>query len=70
MIFELRDRKIEMRTDVQDEVARLWPTITSETLHAETDFEGFRREFHRLFGFANPQVDYDRPVEVDVALTP
>jgi enoyl-[acyl-carrier protein] reductase/trans-2-enoyl-CoA reductase (NAD+) len=61
---------LEMEPEVQAEVARLWPTISSQNLHADTDFEGFRRDFHRLFGFARDDVDYDRPVEIDVPLTP
>ncbi len=63
--LRLDDR--EMRADIQDDVAKLWPVIDSGSLATQSDFEGFRRDFHRLFGFDVPGVDYDTPVETDVA---
>ena len=47
--LRLDDR--EMRTDVQAEIARLWPQVTTENLRALTDFAGFQRQFRNLFGF-------------------
>ena len=65
--LRLDDR--EMRADVQAEIARLWPQVTTENLHALTDFAGFQRQFRNLFGFEVEGVDYDRPVEVQTELT-
>jgi enoyl-[acyl-carrier protein] reductase / trans-2-enoyl-CoA reductase (NAD+) len=58
----------EMRTDVQAEIARLWPQVTTENLRSITDFAGFQRQFRNLFGFDVEGVDYERPVEVNDAL--
>jgi len=62
--IRLDDR--EMRDDVQAEVARLWPLVTTENLREITDFSGFQREFRGLFGFEVEGVDYEQPVETDL----
>jgi enoyl-[acyl-carrier protein] reductase/trans-2-enoyl-CoA reductase (NAD+) len=62
--LRLDDR--EMRSDVQAEVAALWPQITTENLHSKTDFAGFQREFRGLFGFEVKGVDYEQPTETDL----
>jgi enoyl-[acyl-carrier protein] reductase / trans-2-enoyl-CoA reductase (NAD+) len=59
----------EMREDVQAEVSRRWHAVTTETLHAVSDFALFRTEFRRLFGFEVDGIDYEQPVEVDVPLS-
>jgi enoyl-[acyl-carrier protein] reductase/trans-2-enoyl-CoA reductase (NAD+) len=64
--LRLDDR--EMRLDVQAEIARLWPQVTTENLRALTDFAGFQRQFRNLFGFDVEGVDYERPVEINVEL--
>ena len=56
----------ELRPDVQAEVNRLWPQITTENLLELTDFAGFKREFRNLFGFEIEGVDYDQPTETDL----
>lgn len=66
--LRLDDR--EMRTDVQAEIARLWPQVTTENLRALTDFAGFQRQFRNLFGFEVEGVDYERAVETDTELPP
>jgi enoyl-[acyl-carrier protein] reductase/trans-2-enoyl-CoA reductase (NAD+) len=53
----------EMRDEVQAEVDRVWPRITTENLDQLTDFAGYRAEFLRLFGFGLPGVDYDADVD-------
>jgi enoyl-[acyl-carrier protein] reductase/trans-2-enoyl-CoA reductase (NAD+) len=53
----------EMRDEVQREVDRLWPTLTTENLNQLTDFKGYQEEFLKLFGFGLPGVDYDAEVE-------
>ena len=65
--LRLDDR--EMRTDVQAEIARLWPQATTENLRSVTDFAGFQRQFRNLFGFDVEGVDYERPVEINAELT-
>lgn len=58
----------EMRSEVQTEVAALWPQATTENLNDITDFRGFRAEFLKLFGFGIPGVDYDADVDADVKI--
>jgi enoyl-[acyl-carrier protein] reductase/trans-2-enoyl-CoA reductase (NAD+) len=62
--LRLDDR--EMRSDVQADVASLWPQVTSDNLREVTDFAGFQREFRGLFGFEVEGVDYEQPVETDL----
>jgi enoyl-[acyl-carrier protein] reductase/trans-2-enoyl-CoA reductase (NAD+) len=52
-----------MRDDVQAEVDRTWPRITTENLSELTDFKGYQEEFLRLFGFGIPGVDYEADVD-------
>jgi enoyl-[acyl-carrier protein] reductase/trans-2-enoyl-CoA reductase (NAD+) len=52
----------EMREDVQAQVDRVWPSITTENLCDLTDFDGYRAEFLKLFGFGLDGVDYDADV--------
>jgi enoyl-[acyl-carrier protein] reductase/trans-2-enoyl-CoA reductase (NAD+) len=49
----------EMRPEIQQEVAALWPKVTTDNLSALSDIEGYRAEFLRLFGFGVPGVNYD-----------
>ncbi len=62
--LRLDDR--EMRSDVQAEVAALWPQVTTENLRSMSDFAGFQREFRGLFGFEVDGVDYEQPTETDL----
>ncbi|MEO8235415.1 MAG: enoyl-ACP reductase FabV [Flavobacterium sp.] len=48
----------EMRADVQEKVAKLWLEATTETLPEIGDLEGYRSDFHNLFGFGFDGVDY------------
>jgi enoyl-[acyl-carrier protein] reductase/trans-2-enoyl-CoA reductase (NAD+) len=49
----------EMREDVQAEVEKVWPAVTTENLFQLTDMKGYREEFMRLFGFGLEGVNYD-----------
>jgi enoyl-[acyl-carrier protein] reductase/trans-2-enoyl-CoA reductase (NAD+) len=53
----------EMREDVQTEVDRVWPALTTENLRALTDFDGYSAEFLKLFGFGLAGIDYDAEVD-------
>ncbi|MDQ3625047.1 MAG: trans-2-enoyl-CoA reductase family protein [Verrucomicrobiota bacterium] len=64
--IRLDDR--EMRPEIQDAVAELWPRVTTETLASLSDIAGYRSEFLKLFGFGLPGVNYDAEAEPDVAL--
>lgn len=53
----------EMREDVQEAVAALWPQVNSDTIDELTDFAGYQENFLRLFGFGLPGVDYTADVD-------
>jgi enoyl-[acyl-carrier protein] reductase / trans-2-enoyl-CoA reductase (NAD+) len=58
----------EMKPDVQAEVAKIWPEITTENLGALTDIAGYRTEFLKLFGFGLPGIDYDADIDPHVEM--
>ncbi len=62
--IRLDDR--ELRADVQSEVMRVWPDVTTENLRQITAFSDYQREFRSLFGFEVDGVDYESSVETDV----
>jgi enoyl-[acyl-carrier protein] reductase/trans-2-enoyl-CoA reductase (NAD+) len=41
----------EMRSDVQEKIAELWQAATTENLADLGDLEGYRSDFHNLFGW-------------------
>jgi enoyl-[acyl-carrier protein] reductase / trans-2-enoyl-CoA reductase (NAD+) len=49
----------EMRADVQEKIDNLWKKANTETLPEIGDLEGYRSEFHHLFGFGYDGVDYN-----------
>ena len=53
----------EMRPDIQQAVAKLWPQVSTENLEALSDIAGYRAEFLKLFGFGLPGVDYEAEAE-------
>ena len=58
----------EMNGDIQQQIAALWPTVTTENLEDMTDIKGYRDEFHRLFGFNIAEIDYDLEVDQQVKI--
>lgn len=59
----LRTDGKELESSVQQQVEQLWSQITTENLMELSDFEGYRREFLKLFGFEVDNVDYDADVD-------
>jgi len=55
----IRVDDLEMRPDVQAEVAELWSRAATENLEDISDIAGYRNDFFNLFGFNFPQVDYE-----------
>jgi enoyl-[acyl-carrier protein] reductase/trans-2-enoyl-CoA reductase (NAD+) len=53
----------EMRLEIQEAIAVLWPQVNTENLAALTDIAGYRAEFLKLFGFGQAGVNYDAEVE-------
>lgn len=55
----IRVDDLEMREDVQAEVAKLWAQATTENLEEISDIVGYRNDFFNLFGFNFPAVNYE-----------
>lgn len=55
----------ELRDDVQQACKALWPTVTTENLRDITDYDGYKHEFLKLFGFDREDVDYGADVDPD-----
>jgi enoyl-[acyl-carrier protein] reductase/trans-2-enoyl-CoA reductase (NAD+) len=51
--------ELELAPAVQRKVEEIWDQVTEENLFELTDFEGYKSEFLRLFGFGLNTVDYD-----------
>ena len=52
-----------MQEGVQAAIDELWPQITTENLRELTDFDGYKAEFLKLFGFGLPGIDYEADVD-------
>lgn len=55
----IRVDDLEMRADVQAEVAALWEKACTENLAEISDIQGYRDEFFNLFGFNFDGIDYN-----------
>ena len=63
----LRLDDLELREDVQAACSELWADVTTENLFEKTDYQLYKDEFLKLFGFGVEGVDYDAEVEPQVA---
>jgi enoyl-[acyl-carrier protein] reductase/trans-2-enoyl-CoA reductase (NAD+) len=54
--------ELELTPEMQAKVEAIWPQVTTENLHELSDFDGYKKEFLRLFGFEIEGVDYDADV--------
>jgi len=61
--------ELELTPEMQAKVEAIWPQVTTENLTELSDFDGYKAEFLRLFGFGVEGVDYaaevDSVVEAD-----
>ena len=60
----------ELRDDVQNPVKEMWPNVTTENLFDTTDYQGYKDEFLKLFGFGVEGIDYEADVDTIVAFEP
>lgn len=58
----LRLDDYEMAEDVQSEINKIWPNISTENIYELSDFIGYQSEFLKLFGFGFDNVDYNADV--------
>ncbi|MGF1686182.1 trans-2-enoyl-CoA reductase family protein [Photobacterium japonica] len=56
----------ELREDIQKHCRELWPTVTNENLFDVADYQQYKDEFLKLFGFGIATVDYDADVNTAV----
>ena len=49
----------ELRDEVQERVKTIWPTVTTENLFEITDYQLYKDEFMKLFGFGVDGIDYE-----------
>jgi enoyl-[acyl-carrier protein] reductase/trans-2-enoyl-CoA reductase (NAD+) len=52
----------ELQDDVQDACRAIWPQVTTENVFDLTDYQGYKEEFLRLFGFGLDGVEYEADV--------
>ncbi|MNM85781.1 putative reductase [compost metagenome] len=65
-VGRIRIDDLEMREDVQAEVADIWDKLCTDNVYELTDLQGFHREFFQLFGFETEGVDYEADVDTVV----
>src|SRR3990167_4303503 len=66
---DIRLDDLEMREDIQQQIASLWPKITTENVSELTDLMGYREDFYHLFGFNLDDVNYDAEVDPVVKIS-
>lgn len=59
----IRVDELELKPEIQQQVADDWSRITTENIPELTDFKGYQHEFLKLFGFEVDGVDYDAEVD-------
>lgn len=52
----------ELRSDVQNECRDVWSKVTDDNLDEITDYQGYKDEFLRLFGFGIDGIDYNADI--------
>ncbi len=65
----IRIDDLEMRDDVQHQIDKLWAIATTESLPEIGDLDGYRNEFHHLFGFGYQGVNYEEDTN-EIVLIP
>ena len=58
----LRLDDLELRDDIQTHCQQLWANVTNENLREVTDYQEYKDEFMKLFGFGIESIDYDAEV--------
>jgi len=53
---------LEMQPEIQQEVMKLWNSITSENLLTLADTDGYWEDFYHMFGFHYDNVDYTKDI--------
>ncbi|MBM7454549.1 enoyl-[acyl-carrier protein] reductase/trans-2-enoyl-CoA reductase (NAD+) [Oceanisphaera litoralis] len=56
----------ELRDEVQNACREIWAQVQDDNIYQLTDYQGYKDEFLRLFGFGLTGVDYDADVSPEV----
>lgn len=64
----LRRDQLELRPEIQNAVEQAWEQVNTDNIYDMTDFQGYKNEFLRLFGFGLAGVDYDADVDAEVEI--
>jgi len=57
----------EMRDDVQASIADAWEKISNDNFNELADFQGYKDDFLKLFGFGLDGVDYEADTDTETA---
>ncbi len=60
----------ELRDEVQSKVKQLWPQISNENIFELSDYQGYKDEFLKLFGFGIEGIDYEADVDTLTGFEP
>lgn len=60
----------ELCDEVQNAVKEIWPNVTTENMFELTDYQGYKDEFLKLFGFGVKGIDYEAEVDTLVSFEP
>ena len=58
----------ELAPEIQEKVEQLWEVVNSDNLLEISDYQGYQKEFLKLFGFGIEGVDYDADISPLVEL--
>ncbi len=59
----------EMRPEIQAEIEKIWPLVTTENINEITDLAGYQADFLKLFGFGMAGVDYAAETNPDLQIS-
>ncbi len=59
----IRMDDLEMKSEIQEAVAEVWPKVETGNIDELTDFAGYQEEFLKIFGFLQPSVDYEKDID-------
>jgi enoyl-[acyl-carrier protein] reductase/trans-2-enoyl-CoA reductase (NAD+) len=62
----LRVDDLEMKSEIQQQVNKIWELIDNNNVTQVTDIDGYWHDFYNLFGFGFENVDYDADVDIEV----
>ena len=62
----IRIDDLEMKQELQAEVAKIWESASTENISLIGDLEGYRKDFFNLFGFGFSEIDYTLDVDPEI----